>query len=126
MAFKDRDFTENLIYEKLLADKLPANLGALYENVVAQELVAHGHRLFYHTWEKEGGKRNYEIDFILADGKKVCPVEVKSSRYKTHASLDAFREKYPSRVGRQLLVYTKDLRSDGAVLCVPTYMASLL
>ena len=126
LAFKDRDFTENLIYEKLLADKLPANLGALYENVVAQELVAHGHRLFYHTWEKEGGKRNYEIDFILADGKKVCPVEVKSSRYKTHASLDAFREKYPSRVGRQLLVYTKDLRSDGAVLCVPTYMASLL
>jgi uncharacterized protein len=126
LAFKDGDFTENLIYEKLLADKLPANLGALYENVVAQELVAHGHGLFYHTWEKERGKRNYEVDFILADGKKICPVEVKSSRYKTHASLDAFCEKYPSRVGRRLLVYTKDLRRDGAALCIPTYMASLL
>ncbi len=126
LAFKDRAFTENLIYDKLLADKLPANLGALYENAVAQELVAHGHGLFYHTWAKEGGKRNYEIDFILADGKKVCPVEVKSSRYKTHASLDAFSEKYPSRVGRSLLVYTKDLRRDGATLCIPTYMASLL
>lgn len=125
LAFKDRAFADNSIYEKLLADKLPANLGALYENVVAQELVARGHGLFYHTWEKAGAKRNYEIDFLLADGKKICPVEVKSSRYKAHASLDAFAEKYSSRVGRRLLVYTKDLQRDGAVLCVPTYMAAL-
>lgn len=126
LAFKDAAFTENDIYEKLLADKLPVNLGAVYENVVAQELVACGQGLFYHTWEKEGAKRNYEIDFIVSDGKKVCPIEVKSSRYKTHASLDAFGQKYLSRIGAQYLVYTKDLQRDGAVTCIPTYMARFL
>ena len=81
LSFKDADMTENVVYEKLLADRLPANLGAVYENVVAQELAAHGHRLFYHTWPKEGANRNYEIDFLVPDGKKICPVEVKSSKY---------------------------------------------
>lgn len=126
LMFKDADFTENIVYEKLLADSLPANLGTVYENIVAQGLTANGRRLFYHTWPKEGANRNYEIDFIVPDGKKVSPIEVKSSRYKTHASLDAFAEKYSSRIGRQFLVYTKDLRKDGAVTCIPTYMASFL
>ncbi len=126
LAFKDSKFTDNVIYEKLLADKLPANLGALYENIVAQELVAHGKRLFYHTWEKRGANRNYEIDFLTTEGKKICPVEVKSSTYKTHASLDAFEGKYPSRIASQYLVYTKDLQKDGAVTCIPTYMACFL
>ena len=126
LSFKDADMTENVVYEKLLADRLPANLGAVYENVVAQELVAHGHRLFYHTWPKEGANRNYEIDFLVPDGKKICPVEVKSSKYSTHPSLDAFSQKYPSRVGSQYLVYTKDMRSDGAITCVPTYMSYFL
>ena len=126
LSFKDADMTENVVYEKLLADRLPANLGAVYENVVAQELAAHGHRLFYHTWPKEGANRNYEIDFLVPDGKKICPVEVKSSKYSTHPSLDAFSQKYPSRVGSQYLVYTKDMRSDGAITCVPTYMSCFL
>lgn len=123
LMFKDADFTENIVYEKLLADKLPVNLGMVYENVVAQELTANGYGLFYHTWPKEKSNHNYEIDFILPDGKKICPIEVKASRYKTHASLDAFGEKFSSRIGRQYLVYTKDMRKDEAVMCVPTYMA---
>ena len=126
LMFKDAEFTENIVYEKLLADKLPVNLGMVYENVVAQELTANGHGLFYHTWRKENSSHNYEIDFILPDGKKIAPIEVKASRYKTHASLDAFGEKFSSRVGRQFLVYTKDLRRDGGVTCVPTYMVRFL
>ena len=126
LAFKDSDFIDNIVYEKLLSDKLPANLGMIYENIVAQELTARGRGLFYHTWSKEGANRNYEIDFIVPDGKKICPIEVKSSGYKTHASLDAFAQKFPSRVGRQYLVYTKDLRQDGAVTCVPTYLSRFL
>lgn len=126
LAFKDADFTENVIYQALLSDKLPANLGVIYENIVAQELVSQGHGLFYHTWPKEGANRNYEIDFVVTRGKKICPVEVKSSGYKTHASLDAFAPRFSSRVGEQYLVYTKDLRKDGAVTCVPTYMARFL
>lgn len=126
LMFKDADFTENVVYEKLLADKLPVNLGMVYENVVAQELTANGYGLFYHTWPKEKSNHNYEIDFILPDGKKICPIEVKASRYKTHASLDAFGEKFSSRIGRQYLVYTKDMRKDEEVMCVPTFMARFL
>lgn len=126
LMFKDADFTENIVYEKLLADKLPVNLGMVYENVVAQELVANGHGLFYHTWRKEKSSHNYEIDFILSGGKKIVPIEVKASRYKTHKSLDAFGEKFSSRIGRQFLVYTKDMRRDGGVTCIPTYMVRFL
>lgn len=114
LAFKDADFTDNIVYGKLLSDKLPVNLGMVYENVVAQELTAHGRRLFYHTWPKPGTTRNYEIDFIVPDSKKVSPVEVKSSNYRTHASLDAFCEKCSSRVGRRYLVLHQDLDGDGA------------
>ncbi len=126
LAFKDADFTDNVIYQSLLSDKLPTNLGMIYENVVAQELVSQGHRLFYHTWPKEGANRNYEIDFLVPRGKKICPVEVKSSRYKTHASLDAFAPRFSSRIAQSYLVYTKDLRKDGPVTCIPTYMARFL
>ena len=126
LAFKDSDFTENTIYEKLLSDKLPVNLGAVYENVVAQELVAHGHKLFYHTWAKDMANRNYEIDFITSVGKKICPIEVKSSGYKTHASLDEFSKKFSSRIGKQFLVYTKDIKKDNSIICLPTYMSCFL
>ncbi|WP_350454244.1 ATP-binding protein [Slackia heliotrinireducens] len=126
LMFKDAGFTENIVYDRLLSDKLPVNLGAVYENVVAQELAAQGNGLFYHTWEKEGAHRNYEIDFVLSRGKKICPLEVKSSGYKTHASLDAFALKYPSRIGDQYLVYTKDQHKSGAISCIPTYMARFI
>lgn len=63
LQFKDRDFTENTIYEKLLNDKLSTNLGYLYENAVAQILIANGHDLFYYTFKNLEQKRNYEIDF---------------------------------------------------------------
>ena len=65
LMFKDKDFTENEIYEKLLSDKLGVNLGYLYENVVAQCLAANGNELYYHTIMNEKSKHNYEIDFIL-------------------------------------------------------------
>lgn len=126
LAFKDSDFVDNVIYEKLLADKLPSNLGSLYENAIAQALVANGRKLYYHTWPKPGAKRSYEIDFVIPDGKKICPIEVKSSGYKAHSSLDAFVEKYSERVGRRYLVYTKDQRRDGELMCEPTYMSMCL
>ncbi len=122
MAFKSREFTDNIIYQKLLSDKLDANLGYVYENVVAQMLRATGKELYYHTIRKADGKGYYEVDFLIADGSKVSPIEVKSSGYTTHTSLDRFVEKYSSRVQNKYLVYTKDLKKDGNVLCVPIYM----
>lgn len=125
LAFWDKDFTENIIYDKLLSDKLSVNLGYVYENLIAQMLVASGNRLFYHTWKKDD-KHYYEIDFLLSRGAKLCPVEVKSSGYKAHASLDAFCDKYSARVGNRYLIYTKDLTKDNGTTLLPAYMTPLL
>lgn len=119
LAFWDKNFTENVIYERMLSDKLSANLGYVYENLVAQMLTAKGDKLFYHTWAQDE-KHNYEIDFILSRGKKICPIEVKSSGYKTHASLDAFCEKFSERIQDRYLIYTKDLGHNEQVQHIPT------
>ena len=126
LMFKDRDFTENIIYEKLLNDTLPANLGYLYENVVAQMLAAEGNELFYHTFLNEATKHNYEIDFLIARKNKICPIEVKSSGYKSHASLDAFYKKFSSQILNRYLIYTKDIGKDQNVRCYPVYMTPFL
>ncbi len=126
LAFWDRKFTDNTIYHKLLSDKLSTDLGYVYENVVAQMLKAAGHELYYYTFPTESGKHNYEVDFLIADGDKVSPVEVKSSGYKAHTSLDAFCMKFSSRIRNKYLVYTKDLRKDEDVLYLPVYMTMFL
>ncbi len=126
LAFMDKDFTENIIYEKLLSDKLDTDLGYLYENMVAQMLYSNGNKLFYYTFPKENSSHNYEIDFLIAKRNKVCPIEVKSSGYKTHASIDAFASKFSSKTGQRYLVYTKDLRKEGEFLCIPIYMTMFL
>lgn len=126
LAFKSKKFTDNIIYQKLLSDKLDANLGYIYENVVAQMLRASGKELYYHTILKLDDKGYYEIDFLQSDGSKVSPIEVKSSGYKTHKSLDQFAVKFSSRVAQKYLVYSKDLKKDGDTLCVPIYMVPLL
>lgn len=126
LAFMDKSAIDNLIYQKLLSDKLSADLGYVYENVVAQILTASGNRLFYYTWPKDSSNHNFEIDFILSRESKICPVEVKSSGYKTHASLDAFIKKFSSRIAQSYLIYNKDLRKDGEILLLPTVMSIFL
>lgn len=126
LMFKDKDFVENEIYEKLLSDKLSVNLGYLYENIVAQCLTASGNELFYHTIMNERSKHNYEIDFLLTIKNKVIPLEVKSSGYKTHKSLDVFTGKYSDRIARRYIVYTKDLCKEQDIFCVPVYMVPFL
>lgn len=122
LAFWDKDFTENIIYEKLLSDKLSVNLGYVYENLIAQMLTASGNKLFYYSWAKDA-THNYEIDFLLSSGTKVCPIEVKSGGYKTHASLDAFGDKFSQVVAQKYLFYGKDLQKDGNTLLLPFYLA---
>ena len=126
LAFKDKDFTENIIYQKLMSDKLDANLGYVYENMVAQMLTASGNKLFYYTFPTETGKHNYEIDFLLSRGNKICPIEVKSSGYKRHTSLNVFCQKFSSRVLQRYLIYTKDLQKDEQTLFLPVYLTQFL
>ena len=125
LAFWDKDHTENVIYQKLLNDKLNTNLGYVYENIIAQVLAASGNKLFYYTWPKDE-THNYEIDFLLSRGAKLHPIEVKSSGYKTHKSLDVFCEKYSHVVERRYLIYTKDLKRDMDTLLLPVYMTLFL
>lgn len=126
LAFWDKKFTENIIYQKLLSDKLNANLGYVYENLIAQMLRTAGNELYYYTFPTEKGNNNYEVDFLLSRGNKIVPIEVKSSGYRTHKSLDEFCKKFPSRIGERILLYTKDYQKDGATSCIPVYFTPFL
>lgn len=126
LAFKDSDITENVIYDKLLNDKLSTNLGYVYENVIAQMLRATGKNLFYHTIPYAEGKKYYEIDFVIPHKHKISPVEVKSSGYKTHKSLDVFCSKFSDRIMHKYLIYTKDYKRENGVEYIPVYMTIFL
>lgn len=125
LAFWDKKFTDNVIYQKLLNDKLDANLGYVYENAVAQALASSGNKLFYYTW-LDDNKHTFEVDFLLSRGSKLWPLEVKSAGYNTHKSLDEFCRKYSARISNRYIVYTKDLRNDGEITMIPIYMVGLL
>lgn len=130
LAFWDKEFTDNKIYQKLLVDKLSTDLGYLYENVVAQLLRCAGNTLYYYTFKECTPEctepRYYEIDFLISREDKICPIEVKSSGYKSHKSLSVFRQKFSSRILHRYLLYTKDLRKDQDIIYLPVYMAGLL
>ena len=126
LAFWDNKFTDNTIYHKLLSDKLSADLGYVYENAIAQMLKASGHELYYYTFPTDSGKHNYEVDFLIADGDKISPIEVKSSGYKAHVSLDAFCKKFSVRIKNKYLIYTKDMRKEEDVQYLPAYMTMFL
>lgn len=126
LAFWDDAFTENVIYQKLLGDKLNADVGYVYENVVSQMLTAAGHKLYYHTWPTPSGKHNYEIDFLLSRQAKVCPIEVKSSTSNVHTSIDEFQKKFSSRIYLRYLLHAKDIRKEQDLLCLPLYMTMFI
>lgn len=121
LAFRDKSFTENVIYRKLLTNKLETNLGYVYENIVSQILVAKGYELFYYTF-LSSSRHIYEVDFLVSRGNKILPIEVKSSGYKAHTSLDAFCDKYQKKIILPTVVYTKPLLRENGYLYLPVYM----
>jgi len=126
LAFKDKNYTENVIYNKLLSDKLETNLGYVYENIVAQMLIAKGNNLFYYTMESDTSNHLYEIDFITSVGDKICPIEVKSGNYRNHKSLDVFCDKFSRRVKEKYVVHTKDYKWENGIHYVPVYMVPFI
>lgn len=125
LAFWDKEHTENIIYQKLLNNKLSTNLGYVYENIVAQMLATAGNKLFYYTWPKDAN-HFYEVDFLLSHGVKLQPIEIKSSGYNAHKSLDEFCKKFSQSIGKRYLIYTKDFKKDKETLLVPVYMTSFI
>lgn len=126
LAFKNEDFTKNLIYQKLLSDKLSANLGYVYENMVSQILKASGKRQFYYTFLNPNSTGYYEIDFLISDGVKVIPIEVKSSGYSRYASLEAFCHKFSDRISQPYVVSPKDRSSKDSIINLPIYLLPFL
>ena len=126
LMFKNKAFTENDIYKRLLNDKHSANLGYLYENLVAQMLATKGYELFFNTFKKDSSTKSYEVDFLISYQNKICPIEVKSSTYRTHSSFDYFCEKYSSSIVNKYILHTKDFKKDKDVLMLPVYMTQFL
>ena len=121
MIFDASPKTGDNIYSKLLSDKLPADLGYLYENVVAQMIASTGRELYYHIWDKPDSTHHYEVDFLLQDGAKISPFEVKSSARKNHESIDNFCKKYSKHVKDAYLFSQKDVSKDGSLKLKPVY-----
>ena len=122
MIFDASPKTGENIYSKLLSDKLPADLGYLYENVVAQIIASTGRELYYHVWDKPDSTHYYEVDFLLQNGAKISPFEVKSSARKNHESIDAFCKKCSKHVKDSYLFSQKDVSKDGPLKLKPIYM----
>lgn len=127
LTFKDKKFTDNELYRAILFDKLNINEGMLMENVVAQLLRLHRPRLYFYSKSDNLHRENHmEIDFLITEGKKIAPVEVKSGDYHRHSSLDKFRSRFSSVIGNSYILYTKDLMIIDGIIHLPLYMAGLL
>lgn len=126
MLFDSGKGIEDNIYSKLLSDKLESDLGYLYENVVAQMIVASGRNLYYHTWRDKDKTHSNEVDFLITNKNKIIPIEVKSSSIKNHKSIDLFVEKYSRIVGRRFLFSQKDISHDGMLELMPIYLVPFI
>ncbi len=114
------------IYNKLLSNRLNVNLGYLYENVVAQMLTSSKKGLHYYTFKKKDSTKNYEIDFIINDGSKIIPFEIKSNKVNVHESIDTFGKKYSSLVKDKYLISNKDYFKEGNLINLPFYLLPFL
>lgn len=124
--FMDKPFVENDLYRRLLSDKLPANLGYLFENVVAQEIAACNRKLYYHTWQKKNSSHYYEVDFLLSHNNKTNVIEVKSSTKGKHESLLKFKEIYSKTCERCYIISQKDIKIEGDITNLPIYLLPFL
>ena len=97
------------------------------ENIVAQMLRASDHELFFYSRsDKKSRANNMEIDFLVKQGNKISPIEVKSAAYRKHSSLNKYMDKFDKRLGERYLLYPKDVMEKDGVIHLPLYMAGLL
>ena len=126
----NQDKAEENLYKALIVNDLGINQGMILENMVAQMLKASGHELFFHEFlyqaEDNVSEKRYEIDFITVRKKKICPIEVKSSSYRTHKSFDYLVKKYQLKMEDRFVIYTKDLRHEDGITYIPIYMTMLI
>lgn len=124
------DETDEDLYKTLIFGELGINQGMILENMVAQMLRASGHGLYFHEYmyqaDENTSSKKYEIDFLTIKQKKLCPIEVKSSNYRSHKSFDYLIKKYQLKVGERYIIYTKDLKFEDGIMYIPIYMTMLV
>ena len=127
LAFMDMPYAQNELYRAVLFDKMNINEGMLTENIVAQLLRSRGRKLYFYSRSDAAHRENHmEIDFLISENKKIAPIEVKSSQYRQHVSLDKFMAKFKGRYSQAYILYTKDLAMKNGILHLPVYMAMFL
>lgn len=98
------------------------NFGSIYENAVAQELVAHGITPYYYNNKKRG-----ELDFVIELDGKVLPIEVKSGKdYETHRALSNIMECSEYNLPEALVLNNENLHVAGKIVYTPVYMVMFL
>ena len=118
------------LYKALIFDNLGINQGMVLENATAQMLRSIGYSLYFHEFtfdpDKKKNENKYEVDFLIVRKKKICPIEVKSSGYRSHKSFDNFVRKYPIKMEDRFVIYSKDLQFENGITYIPFYMAMCL
>lgn len=107
---------------QLLSENQDINFGALYENVVAQELKAHGFKLYYYNSKKFG-----ELDFVVEYNGRVLPIEVKSGKgYQRHSALANILEVTNYSIEEAFVFSNYNVETKGTVVYYPMYMLMFL
>ena len=132
--FADNASTPHEVYRDILLGKLETNEGMFTENIVAQQLMAGGHGLYFYSKRDSNNHENtMEIDFLISRGYddaagrlRISPIEVKSGKRYSTRSLDKFTEKFGKRVGTRIVLHPLPLKAENHTLRLPLYMAHLL
>ena len=130
-TFDENEIFNGKLYNGILFGKLSTNEGMLYENAIAQTLVASGHKLYFYTrYNKEKHRNDIEIDFMLSNNSKlkykIFPVEVKSGDRYTTKSLTRFSDVFRERIGGCYVIHPKNLKIENGIVYLPAYMAFCL
>jgi predicted AAA+ superfamily ATPase len=132
MAFDSYELEKGGMYEKILRGKLEFNKGMLTENLVAQQLRANGHPLYFYSCNsRENADDRMEIDFLIrkeniTSRHNISPIEVKSSAQYTISSLLKCKKKYADYIGTCYVLHSGDLKVENDIVYLPLYMAGLL
>ena len=109
----------------ILDDQKSINLGAVYETVVASELIAHGHNLFYYDNRSKG-----EVDYLIDDYSSLSavPVEVKSGKdYTIHSALNTFVQNEDYNIKKAYVVSNeRTVQQNGKIIYIPIYYVMFL
>lgn len=109
----------------VLDDERSINLGSVYESVVASELAAHGHKLFYYDNRSKG-----EVDYLTDDydSLSVLPIEVKSGKdYTIHSALNNFVKNEDYHIQKAIVVSNeRRIKNNGKIIYMPIYFVMFL